>query len=61
MAELPYEQREVIVLHVLEDMKLADIGLMLDISPNTAKSRYRRGIKKLQILLKDMIGRPESA
>ncbi|UCE46598.1 MAG: RNA polymerase sigma factor [Phycisphaerales bacterium] len=61
MARLPYEQREVIVLHVQENMSLTDKGLMLDISPNTVKSRYQRGIKKLQVWLEHSPRSQESA
>jgi RNA polymerase sigma-70 factor (ECF subfamily) len=51
MAQLPFEQREVIILHEQEDMKFKEIALFLDISVNTVSSRYRRGMKKLQTML----------
>jgi RNA polymerase sigma-70 factor (ECF subfamily) len=51
MAQLPYEQREVIMLHFQAGMTLRSIGKSLDISANTAKSRYRYGIEKLRSIL----------
>ena len=51
MAKLPYEQREVIMLHFQAGMTFRTIGKMLDISANTAKSRYRYGIEKLCSIL----------
>lgn len=50
---LPAEQREVIHLKVYEDMTFAQIGELLSISPNTAASRYRYAIEKLQRLLEE--------
>ena len=49
--KLPAEQREVIVLHLQGDMKFRQIAEMLDISINTAQSRYRYGMEKLRQLL----------
>jgi RNA polymerase sigma factor (sigma-70 family) len=51
MAQLPYDQREVIMLHFQAGMTLRTIGKSLDISANTAKSRYRYGIEKLRSIL----------
>ncbi|MHC4203917.1 MAG: RNA polymerase sigma factor [Planctomycetota bacterium] len=48
MAQLPYEQREVIMLHFQAEMSLRTIGSSLGISANTAKSRYRYGLEKLR-------------
>ena len=52
MHELPDEQREVIMLHLRNGMKFRQIAEALDISVNTAKSRYRYGIEKLRQILK---------
>jgi RNA polymerase sigma-70 factor (ECF subfamily) len=49
--KLPAEQREVIVLHLQGDMKFRQIAETLDISINTAQSRYRYGMEKLRQLL----------
>ncbi len=48
MHELPDEQREVIMLRLRNEMKFRQIADALDISVNTAKSRYRYGIDKLR-------------
>jgi len=48
MAELPYGQREVIMLHFQAGMTFGTIGKSLGISANTAKSRYRYGLDKLR-------------
>ena len=48
MSELPYEQREIIMLHFQAGMTFRTIGKSLGISANTAKSRYRYGLDKLR-------------
>ncbi len=47
---LPSEQREVIVLHVQAEITFREIAGMLNISENTAQSRYRYGMEKLKML-----------
>jgi RNA polymerase sigma-70 factor (ECF subfamily) len=44
---LPAEQAEVVVLKIWEDLTFAEIGQILDTSPNTAASRYQYGLVKL--------------
>jgi RNA polymerase sigma-70 factor (ECF subfamily) len=51
MARLPYEQREVIILHLQGGMTFKAIAKSLDISINTIQSRYRYGLDKLQSVL----------
>ncbi len=51
LAELPAEQTEVIVLKTWHELTFAEIGQILDISPNTAASRYRYGVEKLHTIL----------
>jgi RNA polymerase sigma-70 factor (ECF subfamily) len=51
LAELPVEQREVIVLKIWHRRTFEEIGELLDISPNTAAGRYRYGLQKLKIRL----------
>ena len=51
MAQLPYEQREVIMLHFQAALTFKTIAKSLDISVNTAKSRYRYGLDKLRLIL----------
>jgi len=53
MAQLAYEQREVIMLHLRGDMKFREIAGLQGIPINTAKSRYRYGLEKLRTLLSD--------
>jgi len=52
LADLPPEQREVIVLKIWHEYTFEEIGDLLDISPNTAAGRYRYGLQKLRTLLK---------
>lgn len=49
LAELPMEQREVIVLKIWHRYTFEEIGELLDISPNTASGRYRYGLQKLKL------------
>jgi RNA polymerase sigma-70 factor (ECF subfamily) len=51
LAQLPYEQREVVVLHLQGGMKFRDIARSQGVSINTAQSRYRYGVDKLRSLL----------
>jgi RNA polymerase sigma-70 factor (ECF subfamily) len=44
---LPPEQAEVVVLKIWEDMTFAQIGAVLETSPNTAASRYQYAMVKL--------------
>lgn len=53
IAQLTYEQREVIMLHLRGGMKFREIACKQGISINTAKSRYRYGLDKLRTLLSD--------
>ena len=48
---LPYEQREVISLHMEMDMTFRRIATLQSASLNTVKGRYRYGRKKLRSLL----------
>ena len=45
---LPEDQRQVMVLHVWCELTFAQIAEILDISLNTAASRYRYGLAKLR-------------
>jgi len=51
MAQLPYEQREVVILHLRAGMKFRQIAQVQDISINTVKGRYRYGLNKLRSIL----------
>jgi RNA polymerase sigma-70 factor (ECF subfamily) len=48
LASLPEDQREVVLLHVLEGLTFEEIALTLGISPDTAASRFRYARQKLQ-------------
>lgn len=51
MAQLPYEQREVIILHLQGGMKFTQIASARSASVNTIRSRYRYGLNKLRSML----------
>lgn len=48
MSKIPEKFREVITLKVWGDLTFEDIGKTLEISPNTAASRYRYGMDALR-------------
>ncbi len=51
MAQLPYAQRETVILHVQGAMKFKAIAKSQNASINTVQSRYRYGLDKLRSLL----------
>jgi len=51
IAKLPYEQREVVILHVKGGLKFRAIAESQNVSVNTIQSRYRYGLDKLRSLL----------
>jgi RNA polymerase sigma-70 factor (ECF subfamily) len=52
---LPPEQAEVVVLKIWEELTFAQIGDVLQISPNTAASRYQYAMVKLT----SRLGKPQ--
>ena len=52
LADLPGEQREVIVLKIWHEHTFEEIGELMGISPNTIAGRYRYGMQKLRSCLK---------
>ena len=48
LGDLPHDQREVIVLHVWGELTFSEIADLLDVSSNTAASRYRYALAKLR-------------
>jgi RNA polymerase sigma-70 factor (ECF subfamily) len=52
LAELPVEQREVIVLKIWHEYTFEEMGELLETSPNTVAGRYRYGLQKLRVYLK---------
>ncbi|MGE5297056.1 MAG: RNA polymerase sigma factor [Solirubrobacterales bacterium] len=51
LAQLPYEQREAVVLKVKDGMRLKDIAKLQGVSIGTVHGRYRYGLDKLRALL----------
>lgn len=56
MAQLPYAQREVVILRVHGGMKFKAIAESQNASINTVQSRYRYGLDKLRSLLNSEVG-----
>lgn len=54
MGELPEDQRAVVHLKIWEDLTFAEIAETLGISANTAASRYRYALDKLEGLLRPL-------
>lgn len=48
IAELPDDQRDVVVMRVWGGMTFEEVGEATGVSVNTAASRYRYGLEKLQ-------------
>lgn len=48
LAALPDDQRQVTILHIWGELTFSEIGEVLDISTNTAASRYRYALTKLR-------------
>jgi len=55
LAELPYEQREVVLLHLQGGLKFREIANAQGIAAKTVESRYRYGIEKLRSMLNDQV------
>ena len=51
LAEVPYEQREVIVLHLMGGLKFREVARMQQTSVSTVHGRYKYGLKKLRTIL----------
>lgn len=51
LAQLPYEQREVLILRMYSGMKFKAIAAQQDVSINTTQGRYRYALDKLRSLL----------
>jgi RNA polymerase sigma-70 factor (ECF subfamily) len=54
LGSVPEEQRAVVHLKIWEDMTFAEIAEALGISANTAASRYRYALEKLEGLLRPL-------
>jgi RNA polymerase sigma-70 factor (ECF subfamily) len=51
LAQLPYEQREAVLLHLQAGMRFRDIAKSQGVSINTVQSRYRYGLERLRSIL----------
>ena len=51
IAQLPQEQREVIILHLKGEKKFKEIAELQGVSANTIQGRYRYGLNKLRSIL----------
>jgi RNA polymerase sigma-70 factor (ECF subfamily) len=51
LSQLPYEQREVISLHIQAGLKFSEIAKLQAVPIKTAQSRFRYGLSKLRSLL----------
>jgi len=51
LSELPYEQREVIALHIHGNLRFRQIAELQNVSTKTVQSRYRYGLDKLRSTL----------
>jgi len=51
LSQLPYEQREVMLLHLHSGLTFREIARLQKMSINTVQSRYRYGLQKLRSLL----------
>jgi len=57
LAHLPYEQREVVVLHLQGNLKFTEIAKLRGTSVNTVRSRYRYGLDKLRSQLNGQVNK----
>ena len=55
LAQLPVEQREVIVLKIWHRYTFEEIGELLEASPNTIAGRYRYGLQKIKLQLEGAV------
>jgi len=51
MAHLPYEQQEVVIMHLQSELKFKEIAKAQGVSVGTVQSRYLYGLRKLRSLL----------
>ncbi len=49
--ELPYQQREVILLRLQSEMRFREIAKIQNVSVHTAMARYKSGLNRLQLSL----------
>ena len=49
--QIPYEQKEAVILHARGKLKFKDIAKLQSVSIKTVQSRYRYGLDKLRVIL----------
>jgi RNA polymerase sigma factor (sigma-70 family) len=54
LERIPYEQREVIVLHLHHNKRFREIAELCGVTVSTAQSRYQYGLEKLRSLLNNI-------
>ena len=57
LQQVPYDQKEIIILHLYSGMRFRAIAQALGLSINTVQSRYRYGLDKLRQHLKGTVDR----
>lgn len=57
LEQLPYEQREVLILHSYSGMKFRTIAKQQRVSINTVQGRYRYALDKLRSMLNGEVGK----
>ncbi len=57
LTQLPYEQREVLLMHSYSGLKFRTIARSLGVSINTAQGRYRYALHKLRSMLNGEVKR----
>jgi RNA polymerase sigma-70 factor (ECF subfamily) len=55
IAHLPYEQKEVVIMHLQSELKFKEIAKAQGVSVSTVQSRYLYGLRKLRSLLNSEI------
>jgi len=55
IAQLPYEQREVLIMYSYSGLKFRTIARSLGVSINTVQGRYRYALHKLRSMLNDEV------
>lgn len=55
LAQLPEDQKEIIILKVLQDFTFKEVAAICGLTINTAASRYRYGVEKLRASLEGKI------
>jgi RNA polymerase sigma-70 factor, ECF subfamily len=52
LSELPEDQREIVVLHIWGELTFGEVAALLEVSPNTAASRYRYALTRLREVMR---------